>query len=99
MIVLVFLIVATLVVVIAYFHGETMTALTDLQAQVASNTTVVNSAATLISGLKTALDAAIAAQQDGDDGAALQALSSELAASDAALAAAVTANTPAAPTT
>lgn len=68
-----------------------------LAAQVAANTTVVQSAIVLINGLKTSLDAAIAAQADGDNGAALQALSDQLAATDSALANAVAANTPAAP--
>jgi peptidoglycan hydrolase CwlO-like protein len=63
--------------------------LADLQAQVANNTSVVASAAALLKGLKERLDAA------GTDPAALAALSSELAASDQALAAAVVANTPA----
>lgn len=68
-----------------------------LTTQVAANTSVVQSAVTLIAGLKVSLDAAIAAQAAGDDGAALTALSEQLATSDAALAAAVAANTPAAP--
>lgn len=73
----------------------TMSAQLDaLTAQVQQNTTVIDSAMTLIAGLKTELDKAIAAQAGGDDGAALQALSASLAASDQALAAAVTANTP-----
>lgn len=72
-----------------------MTGLTDLQAQVAANTTVEQSAVTLIQGLKTQLDAAIAASQNGDD-SQLEALSTQLATDDAALAAAITANTPAA---
>lgn len=73
-----------------------MTALTDLQTQVASNTSVIKSAETLLSGLAAALAAAIAAQQGGDDGAALQALQAQLSTDDAGLAAAVVANTPAA---
>jgi hypothetical protein len=74
-----------------------MTDLSNLQTQVAANTTVIQSAETLISGLATQLAAAIAAQQNGDDGAALQALQQQLSTDDAGLAAAVAANTPAAP--
>ena len=72
------------------------TQLTALQAQVAQNTSVEQSAATLINGLASQLAAAIAAQNNGDT-AALPALQSELASSATALAAAITANTPAAP--
>jgi hypothetical protein len=75
---------------------KTMTALTDLQARVAANTTVVASAVTLIQGLKASLDAAIAANAGGDNGAALAELSASLDSTDTALAAAITANTPAA---
>lgn len=64
-----------------------------LTAQVAQNTTVIESAITLIQGLKTALDDAIAS----GDPAALQALSDALAAEDQKLADAVAANTPAQP--
>lgn len=70
-----------------------------LTSDVASNGTVEQSAVTLLQGLKTELDAAIAAQANGDDGAALTSLSTSLEAQTAALAAAVTANTPAAPAT
>ena len=66
--------------------------LSALQASVAKNTTVTQSAITLIQGIKTALDAAIAS----GDPAALTALSASLDADDTALAAAVSANTPAA---
>jgi hypothetical protein len=72
-----------------------MATLTDLQTQVAANTDVINSAIALIQGLKGQLDAAIAS----GDPAQLQALSDALGSSDAALAAAVAANTPAAPAT
>lgn len=64
-----------------------------LQAQVTQNTTVIESAITLIQGIKAALDAAIAS----NDPAALTALSAELGAEDQKLAAAVQANTPATP--
>lgn len=64
--------------------------LAGLTAQVAANTTVIESALTLIQGLKAKLDAA------GTDPAALKALSDSLAAEDQRLADAVAANTPAA---
>jgi hypothetical protein len=64
-----------------------------LTAAVAANTTASESAITLLTGLKTQLDAAIAASTD-DDGDALQALSDSLGSESAKLAAAVTANTP-----
>jgi hypothetical protein len=64
-----------------------------LKASVSRNNDVVQSAITLIQGIKAALDAAIAA----GDPAALKALSDSLGSQDDALAAAVTANTPAAP--
>jgi len=72
-----------------------MALLDPLTAEVANNTTVVNSAIALIQGIKAQLDAAIAS----NDPAALKALSDQLAANDAALGAAVAANTPAAPAT
>jgi len=62
-----------------------------LTASVANATTVEESAITLIQGLSAAIKAA------GTDPVALAALTAKLDASDAALAAAVTANTPAAP--
>lgn len=64
-----------------------------LRQQVANNTAVIESAITLIRGIKAALDAAIAS----GDPAALTALSSQLGADDAALAEAVAQNTPASP--
>jgi hypothetical protein len=70
--------------------GQELDALT---AAVASNTTVEQSAIVLINGLKQKLDNAIASGNP----AALVALSAELGTSDAALAAAITANTPAVP--
>lgn len=63
-----------------------------LKAAVQANTTVEESAITLLQGLKAKLDAAIAA----GDPAALTALSNDIGAETAKLAAAVTANTPAA---
>jgi hypothetical protein len=69
--------------------------LDDLTAQVTASTTVQESAMTLLTGLKTALDAAIAAG-GGTPPAALVALSASLSAESAKLAAAITANTPAA---
>jgi hypothetical protein len=70
--------------------------LTQLTADVANDTTVEKSAVTLLQGLKARLDAAIAADQSGDP-QQLAALSRQLEASTADLAAAITANTPAAP--
>jgi predicted chitinase len=67
------------------------TALAALQAQVAQNTTIEASAVTLIQGLAAQIAAA------GTDSAALAALTTNLNASATALAAAITANTPAAP--
>ena len=64
----------------------------DLQAKVAQNTNVVDSAIVLITGIKTALDAAIAANNPQ----ALKDLSTALGAEDDKLAAAIVANTPAA---
>lgn len=64
--------------------------LAGLTAQVAANTTVIESALTLIQGLKAKLDAA------GTDPAALKALSDSLGAEDQKLVDAVAANTPAA---
>lgn len=70
-----------------------MSALTDLQAKVAANTSVDQSAITLLQGLKQRLDDALA----NNDTAALQQLSADLGSSNDALAAAVSQNTPAAP--
>jgi len=64
-----------------------------LTAEVAHNTDVEQAAVALLQGLKAQLDAA------GTDPVALKALSDQLGANDAALAAAIVANTPAAPTT
>ena len=69
-----------------------MAAIDDLTTEVANNTTVEKSALALIQGFAAQLAAA------GTDPAKLQALRDTLAANDAELAAAVTANTPAAPT-
>lgn len=69
-----------------------MSALSDLQDKVAANTTVTESAITLLAGLKAELDAAIAS----GDPAALTALSATLGAETQKLADAVTANTPSA---
>lgn len=64
--------------------------LDDLKTKVAKNTEVVDSAITLLQGLKAKLDAA------GTDPVALKALSDELGTKDQQLADAVVANTPAA---
>jgi len=70
-----------------------MAAIDDLTAQVAANTTVIGSALTLIQGLAAQLAAA------GTDPVKLAALQASLKQSDDDLAAAVAANTPAAPPT
>lgn len=62
--------------------------LDDLTAQVRANSTVLQSAITLINGIADRIKAA------GTDPVALQALTDELAAKDADLSAAVVANTP-----
>ena len=67
-----------------------MTVLTDLQAAVAAEDTVIDSAITLLQGLSAALTAA------GTDPVALAALNADITAKTASLAAAITANTPAA---
>jgi len=69
-----------------------MSALTDLQAAVAAEDTVIASAVTLIQGIPALIAAA------GTDPAALTALQSDITAQATALAAAVAANTPAATT-
>lgn len=68
-----------------------------LTAQVAANTTVTHSAVALLSGLSAQLTAAIAASKAGDSGVALDALDAQLKTNTDALAAAVSANTIAAP--
>lgn len=68
-----------------------MADLATLEADVAAETAADQSAIVLLKGLKDALDAA------GTDPAKLAALSQSIEANTAALAAAVTANTPAAP--
>lgn len=73
---------------------HTMAALSDLQAEVARNTEVDISAIALIQGLAAKIQELIDA---GADPAALQALVDSLKGSSDALAAAVTANTPAQP--
>lgn len=71
-----------------------MATLDDVKNKVDAETTVVASAVTLLTDLKTKLDAAIAS----NDPTKLQALSDAIGAQTDALAAAVAANTPAAPT-
>lgn len=68
-----------------------MAAIDDLAKDVAAEDTVIDSAVTLLQGLKAALDAA------GTDPAKLAALSADITSKTQALAAAVAANTPAAP--
>jgi hypothetical protein len=72
--------------------------LDQLTQDVTNETTVDQSAITLLGGLKTKLDAAIAANANGDD-TQLAALSTQLETEQASLAAAIAANTPAAPAT
>ena len=67
--------------------------LADLQAKVAAEDTVIDSAIVLLQGIKAALDAAIAAGNP----AALAALSTDIGAKTQALSDAVVANTPATP--
>ena len=67
-----------------------MSVLSDLQAAVAAEDTEIDSVLVLLKGLKDALDAA------GTDPVALAALSADIQAKTAAMAAAVVANTPAA---
>lgn len=69
--------------------------LDNLTKEVGETNTVIQSAIVLITGLKKSLDDAIAANQGGDNGAALDALSASLDTSTNELASAVTANTPA----
>lgn len=71
-------------------EAEVAGELAALQAQVAQNTTVIESAITLIQGIKAALDAAIASGNPQ----ALTDLSATLGAEDQKLADAVAANTP-----
>ena len=68
------------------------TDLTSLTAAVEKNGSVIESAVTLLNGLKAQLDAA------GTDPVALKALSDQLGTETDSLASAVAANTPAAPT-
>jgi len=70
--------------------------LDNLTAEVAQVKTVAASAVALIQGFQSRLDAAIAAAKAGDNSAALDQLSADLKASVDPLAAAVSANTPAA---
>lgn len=72
----------------ANLEGKIMTALTDLQAAVAAEDTVIASAMTLIQGIPALIAAA------GTDPAALAALTADIQAQSANLAAAITANTP-----
>ena len=81
--------------------GESVMAqdLSVLKAEVAANTTVVGSAVALINGFSARLDAAVAAAGSADPALAaeLAALSAQIKADSGSLAAAVAANTPAAP--
>lgn len=70
------------------FYEDTMIKFQDLQAAVAAEDTVIQSAVTLIQGIAQRIADA------GVDPAALQALTDDITAQAASLAAAVTANTP-----
>ena len=74
-----------------YSHEEIMTKLQDLQAAVAAEQTVEQSAITLLQGLAQQLQAAL----DNDDDDAIQAVIDQVNNNASTLAAAVTANTPA----
>jgi len=71
--------------------------LDSLKAQVTETKTVMASAVVLLGGLKKRLDDALTELENGDDGAALDELSKDLGTGTDDLAAAVVANTPAAP--
>ena len=75
--------------VLHFLKGPIMSALTDLQAAVAAEDTVIDSAITLLNGIAAQLKDAIAA----NDPAALQAVHDKLTAETNSLAAAVAANT------
>jgi ATP/maltotriose-dependent transcriptional regulator MalT len=78
-------------VTVSQTRSDIMANVADLRAQVAANTQVVQSALTLVQGLVAQLEAA------KTDPVALDQVIADLKASDTALAAAVAANTPAAP--
>ena len=82
------------VIRIATEEDQLMATLTDLQAEVSRNTDVDQSAITLLNGLTAKIQQLIDA---GADPAAFQKLADDLKASTDQLAAAVAANTPAAP--
>lgn len=71
-----------------------MKTLTDLQADVAAETTVASSAVTLLSGLSAQIAALKSTQTDPATAVAIDALASQVESSTADLSAAVTANTP-----
>ena len=71
--------------------------ITDLETEVAEEATVMASATALINGFKDRLDTAVADARKGDF-ASLAKLQTDLDTQGTALAAAVSANTPAAPT-
>lgn len=81
-----------------FLREKIMPKLDNIEREVSETKDVIQSAVVLLGSLKTKLDEAIAANNDGDDGAALDALAASLDESQQALAAAVAANTPAAPT-
>lgn len=85
------LITFALLVLISVQLRKIMTTVKDVQDAVAAETTVEAGVITLLNSLKAQLDAA------GTDPAALQAIKDQLTTNTAAMAAAVAANTPAAP--
>ena len=77
-------------------HAALDAAIADLTAKVSAHDTVDGGAIALLAGLKSQLDAALAAGDDSARVAAVQALAAKMEADSAAMAAAVKANTPAA---
>jgi hypothetical protein len=83
---------AEILSVVKHLERNMSNDLLDLEGKVQENSDVIDSAVTLLTGIKAKLDEAIAA----NDPAALQALSAALGADTQQLADAVVANTPAA---
>lgn len=79
------------------FFKMTSQQVQDLQAAVANDTTVEQSAITLLQGLSAQLKAAIVASATAGDLTAVEAVAQQIDANSTSLAAAVAANTPAAP--
>lgn len=77
-----------------YLKRTIMAGIEKLTTEVTEATSVMESASTLIRGLKEQLDEAIRKLEEGDNGEALDALSAQLDTSANSLAEAVQANTP-----